>query len=1198
MNQKPDAGLALDLSAALPTSALPGSGADRTRVDITGVYGSAAARVALEFSRAGRERVTLVVCSDADAARVLAQDLHFWRTDNDAPVRVLTSADNFPYAEVHSDRRSAMSLSASLAALADAPKAPLLLCVDATALIRKLPPPDEFLLASVRLRRGDTWQHDSTLRGWIAAGYTRVPVVEDPGSYAVRGTVIDVWPAGARGPIRIELDDERIAELRAFDPETQVSDLTVSEVFVPPAQLALRADEHRERAKRRILELADTLDVPTSRARATAEDLSSGRPVFAEDAFLPVFYRELSSLFEYLPGTVRVVLSDPAAVVAAWKEELKHFEDATAQESNKLSSPPSALSLNEAELLVALSPHPLVTMSSVGTHGADDSGIDSFAVVRADLRLGSRPNDVALVRGATSKTRADKAGSLAPIVAHLARLRDAGMRTLLTARSELQASRLSDLLAHQGLQLRRLSGELNADLSALRADEVGVRVGALSSGVLLPGDGLAIVTDEDIFGTRTHRAKDKRTKGSVTRPFIEDLRALHVGDYVVHAEHGVGKYLGLTERVLGGAKIDLLIVEYAGSDKLYLPAYRLSQLQKYAGSQSAAPKLDRLGGSTFAKTKSKARSEVRKLADDLLRLYAEREAARTEPLGEAGDEYRAFEATFPYDETHDQAEAIDAVLGDLAQEKPMDRLVCGDVGFGKTEVAIRAAFRVALAGRQVAVLCPTTVLAQQHFRSFEARMAGYPLRVVCLSRFQSKKEQTEALKGVKDGTVDIVIGTHRLLSKDVHYKRLGLVVVDEEQRFGVAHKERLKQMKGEVHVLTLSATPIPRTLQLAVGGLRDLSLITTPPTDRRAVRTLVTRNEAGVIKEAIDRELSRGGQVYYVYNRVDGLYERAERIRELLPRARVAVAHGQMGTRGPDDESILEKTMLDFVDGHYDVLVATTIVESGLDIPRANTILIDRADNYGLAQLYQLRGRVGRGKERAYCYLLVPPADTLTDEARARIEAIERHTELGSGFKIASLDMELRGTGDLLGAEQSGTVSSVGFELFCRMLEDAVAELRGEVASNEVDPELSFDESALIGEAYVEDVGLRLSLYKRLASAADESQVEDIAVEMENRFGPLPEETLRFVRLMRIKTELRALRILGCEATSTVVTLHLREDTPLDPGKVLALVKKPRSPFKLTPDMRLTRRWDDGAKPGGMARTEELLEELQSCMLS
>jgi transcription-repair coupling factor (superfamily II helicase) len=713
-----------------------------------------------------------------------------------------------------------------------------------------------------------------------------------------------------------------------------------------------------------------------------------------------------------------------------------------------------------------------------------------------------------------------------------------------------------------------------------------------------------------VFGTRAKRKM--RREGSArdaSRPFLEDLRALSVGDLVVHTEHGVGKYLGLEHRDLLGpaivdpdgklhqpkTRVDLIVVEYGGGDRLYLPVHRLNQLQKWVsgeGGEAPKAKLDRLGGSTFAKKKAAVAKAVRQMADELLRLYAERQALPGEALPEPDDEYRAFEATFPFEETPDQQKAIEDVLRDLHTPRPMDRLVCGDVGFGKTEVAIRAAFLAAAAGRQVAVLCPTTVLAQQHFHTFAQRLDGYPFNVAALSRFQDTKEQNDVIKRLREGKLDVVVGTHRLLSKDVHFKNLGLLVVDEEQRFGVTHKERIKQLKTKVHVLTLTATPIPRTLQMAVSGMRDLSLITTPPVDRRAIRTVVTRYDESVIREAVNREMSRGGQVFYVYNRVGaeggGIYEKAQKVQELVPRARIGVAHGQMG------EKALEQAMLDFVEGRFDVLCATSIIESGLDIPRANTILIDRADLFGLAQLYQLRGRVGRSKERAYCYLIVPPPAAMSEEARSRIEALEKHTELGAGFKIAALDLEIRGAGDLLGAEQSGNVASVGFEMFCAMLDDAVHELRGDAAAydaHDLDPDLSLDVEAFLPDDYVSDVGVRLSLYKRFAGASSEDWVDDLAAEMEDRFGPPPESAARFVRLMRLKCELRALRVLGLEATRERVTLHFRNDTPIDADKVMKAVAKKNSPWKLAPDMRLTRR-SDADHADGLAAAESLVSEI------
>jgi transcription-repair coupling factor (superfamily II helicase) len=509
------------------------------------------------------------------------------------------------------------------------------------------------------------------------------------------------------------------------------------------------------------------------------------------------------------------------------------------------------------------------------------------------------------------------------------------------------------------------------------------------------------------------------------------------------------------------------------------------------------------------------------------------------------------------------------------------------VGFGKTEVALRAAFRVAMSGRQVAVLCPTTVLAQQHYRTFSSRLDGYPLRVEVLSRFVSRSKQLEVLTGLKDGTVDVVIGTHRVLSKDVHFAALGLLVVDEEQRFGVTHKERIKKLRTNIDVITLSATPIPRTLQLAVGGMRNLSLITTAPQDRRSVRTFVCRWDDHLIKEAIERELSRGGQVFFVYNRIEGLYERAQRLQDLLPNARIAIAHGQM------KPSLLDRTMTDFVEGAHDVLCSTAIVESGLDIPRANTILVDRADTLGLAQVYQLRGRVGRSDQRAYCYLITPPPNQMSEESRIRMEALERFSGLGAGFRVATLDMELRGAGNLLGSEQSGNASLVGFDMFVQMLNEAVLELKGEPLQQEIDPELSVELEHYLPEDYIDDIGLRLSLYRRFATAVDEASVDELAIEMEERFGAPPPPARAFVRLMSVKPLLRELRALGCEADRRRVTLHLREDTPIDPAKLMPLVATPGAGWSLSPDMKLTRRYREEEAGDAVDRVRSLIVELE-----
>lgn len=1187
---------------------------ERGRLDVAGVRGCASPALVATAARIGR-RIVLVV-DDLDAARLAARDISFFlgsgREDaedtGEGDVLVLATSESSPYAEVSPDRRAAMSRLATLSHLAQ--RRPWrVLVVPAAALARKVVPRSDLEKREIRIVADSEIDREALIRRLTEAGYLRVPVVEDPGTLAVRGALLDVWPPSSDFPIRVELYGDMVLSMRSFDPAEQKTLKDAGEhkhIWLPPVREAALDATSIKRARARVIDLAEAIDYPTTKTRALLEDIVAGRSFFGAEAFLPAYYDRLDSLFEYLDESALLLIEDPPAVTRALREELaRAIREGDLKSRSGPSFPVEALYLDEQDVSRAATGRATVVLHRLPVMGASDDGLSVFESLDASaiaFDLGS--SDQLDLTRAVKAARASKGknAGLGPFVRRLRHWREHGLRVVVAARAHTQAERLATLLRHQGVACKARAAPFDPawlEDTSSTPQEVEVVVGALGRGGVLPADARVLVTEEEVFGARVHRRKEGAAHADPTRPFLRDLRNLSAGDYVVHAEHGIGRYQGLVHKSVSGVTVDLIAIDYAGGDKLYLPVWRLSQLEKFVGADSAQPKIDRLGGSTFARSKARVAAEVRKMADELLRLYAQRRAAVTHALGPVDDDYRGFEATFPFDETADQARAIDDVNHDLESGRPMDRLVCGDVGFGKTEVALRAAFRVALAGKQVAVLCPTTVLAQQHLRTFEGRLSGYPLTIKPLSRFQSRKSQDETLALLKAGKVDIVVGTHRLLSRDVHFKDLGLLVVDEEQRFGVTHKERMKQLRTQVDVLTLTATPIPRTLQMAVTGLRDLSLITTPPVDRRAVRTIVTRADPTVLRDAVERELARGGQVFYVYNRVEKLHERALALQDLVPSARIAVLHGQMS------ETTLEETMLDFVEGRYDVLVSTAIVESGLDIPRANTMIIDRADLLGLAQLYQLRGRVGRSAERAYCYLVVPPPSAMSDEARARVEALERHTELGSGFQIASLDLEMRGAGDLLGGEQSGNVASVGFEMFCRMLDEAVHELRGEPVTHEVDPELSFDVEALLPEAYVTDVGVRLSFYKRLASAQDEAQVAEIAAEMEDRFGPPPEDAKRLVELMVLKTELRRLRVLGCEASSKLVRLYLRDDTPLDPAKVADLVRTSRGLWKITPDMRLSRRFEEdaarhgqssGEKRDGLANAETALSELASAL--
>lgn len=1129
-------------------------------VHLSGTAGCGAMGVAAEIRRQ-RQRTVLVVLPDAETLAAAAGDLAYLAPD--APLVRLLAAEGSPYSEAQPDRQATMLRLAALAELS-ARDAGALVLVDAPALMQRLVPPATIRRAVLSVELEGELDISALTRRLGESGYLRVPVVEDPGSFSVRGGLVDVWGPGMRRPARIDLYGDMVASIKGFDPDSQRTGEELPGLSLGPVRETILSEEVRERATSQLRELCDEHNYPSTRARQLVEELVSGRNAFGVAGYLPAFY-ELAELWDYLPEDTTVLFEDPARVVRRLEESAEGLSEQF-ERTTRPYYPPETLFTSLDQVQARLEQESIVCCARNFAQGRATTTFERTALVESDPVSLEQDDHAELQREVTAarSTRGKKA-VLEPLLERLAIWSDQGLNVVGVARTKTQARRLASLLHHRGISVDGFvaeDGELQDEVAETSSvARFTVEVGRLSRGMSAPLEGRVLITEEEIFGHRTHVAAPRKKRA--IQDALEDLRALVPGDHVVHSEHGIGRYLGLENRVLPNSiHVELLVVEYVGG-KLYLPVYRLNQIQKYAGGDS--PKLDRLGGQTFAKSKSKARRRAREMADELLRLYAERNNAEREPLPPPDDDYAAFEAAFPFEETPDQSAAIQDVIADLQQPTVMDRLVCGDVGFGKTEVALRAAFSVASAGRQVAVLCPTTVLAQQHYLTFRSRLADTPFEVRVLSRFQSKKEVAEIISGLAKGSVDILIGTHRLLSKDVQFKELGLVVVDEEQRFGVTHKERLKQLRTRVDVLTLTATPIPRTLQLAIGGLRQMSIISTPPINRRAIRTIVARPDDEVLRDAIERELSRGGQVFYVYNRIQGLDERAVRITQLVPRARVAVAHGQMR------ESTLEKTMLGFVEGSFDVLVTTAIVESGLDIPRANTMLIDRADLFGLAQLYQLRGRVGRSQERAYCYLLLPAPSEVSDDARSRIEALERYTELGSGFQVATLDMELRGSGDLLGAEQSGPVATVGVELFCQMLEEATRELRGEEVVHDVDPDLHFDLDALLPDDYIEEVGVRLSVYKRLASARDQSDVAHVAAEMEDRFGPAPPEAVRLVELMRLKVELRRLKVVVCEATRSGVSLRFRQDTPLDAAKLAQLVAAQRAKYRLHPDGRLTR---------------------------
>ncbi len=1155
------------------------------RIDVASIPRGALDWSIAEAASAHPERRFVVIAADLEEAYRHESNLRFLLPGENADVLLFTAADTSALLDVVPDRRAEMQRMAILAQLAEEQPWRVLI-VPAPALIRRVPPVDHVKSGLLSIEIAEQIERDDLVRRLSELGYLRVPLVEDRGTFSARGALIDVFGPDAALPFRIELDDDLVSRIRRFNPDDQKTVDEIDSLQLAASREVPDTPVGIARAKTAVRELCDEMNMPTLQARELVAELDRGSGALTSNALLPAYFDRLDTLFDYLPKDLRLVLSDPLAIASSVRVELQQAKDEYAARRDRPTFDLSAYYMNEDELTQQLLGYSAMVSHRLAVHGAagDDEGpiIAAFAQPgNALIRVSASDQQPLIAELRAQKGHGDR--GLQPLADQLREWTEQGVRVSLVGRTQHQADRLVDLLKSYGVPARIL-------------DEI--TLGELRDGFVLWSEGIVYVTEEEIFGSRVRQRRSQRQTRRQQQRFLEDLRELSPGDFVVHVDHGVGKYLGLQHKELSltamdrlhgrtAQTVEVMVVEYAGGDKLFVPVTRLGVIQKFKGGEGHQPKLDRLGGTTFGTKKGRVHKAVQQMAEELLKLYAERTAVRREPFEPTGTAYAEFEATFPFEETRDQEKAIEDVMADLEEPQPTDRLVCGDVGFGKTEVALRAAFRVAMSGRQVAVLCPTTVLAQQHYRTFSSRLDGYPLRVEVLSRFVSRSKQLEVLTGLKDGTVDVVIGTHRVLSKDVHFAALGLLVVDEEQRFGVTHKERIKKLRTNIDVITLSATPIPRTLQLAVGGMRNLSLITTAPQDRRSVRTFVCRWDDHLIKEAIERELSRGGQVFFVYNRIEGLYERAQRLQDLLPNARIAIAHGQM------KPSLLDRTMTDFVEGAHDVLCSTAIVESGLDIPRANTILVDRADTLGLAQVYQLRGRVGRSDQRAYCYLITPPPNQMSEESRIRMEALERFSGLGAGFRVATLDMELRGAGNLLGSEQSGNASLVGFDMFVQMLNEAVLELKGEPLQQEIDPELSVELEHYLPEDYIDDIGLRLSLYRRFATAVDEASVDELAIEMEERFGAPPPPARAFVRLMSVKPLLRELRALGCEADRRRVTLHLREDTPIDPAKLMPLVATPGAGWSLSPDMKLTRRYREEESGDAVDRVRSLIVELE-----
>jgi len=998
-------------------------------------------------------------------------------------------------------------------------------------------PPEYYVNLGRVLRREEEIDIDELTTHLASVGYSSMDIVEMPGQFARRGGIFDVYSPEADRPVRVELFGDEIESLRKFEPDSQRSSSAVEEALLLPLTETPVSEPLLSAVHQRLT--GNRLDAEDPELLSRALN-ASGVTVFPGwEFFCPVAGAD-RSLFDLFPK-VQVLVEEPAMVsnqLDRWwsKVEQRH-------ERSGIGSlvTPADIYLSPPELLAKIAALPGLEMDQLGA---------------VDVLDDSNPLDEITF---TSRPTLRFHGSIPAFLQQIKTLADQEVRMLLVAPNHGEVERLAGLLREYGQPYRLGSraqapgGEQAYDESSHLAGDFRTPVivqSAIASGVSLPDSNLVVFGANDFSDEAdvTARPVPRKAK-SKTAAFVSDFRDLTVGDYVVHVEHGIARYMGLKEIEQDSIKVEFMVLEFAEQARLYVPLTRLDLIQKYRSTEAGpAPVLNRLGSQQWAKTKARVRKAMQDMADELLKLYAQRKAAHGHAFPPDNEFQREFEDAFDYNETEDQISAIADVKRDMESPLPMDRLLVGDVGYGKTEVAMRAAFKAVQDSRQVAVLTPTTVLSFQHFETFRSRFKQFPIEIEMISRFRSPKEQKSILERVEAGKVDILIGTHRLLSKDLHFHNLGLLVVDEEQRFGVRHKERLKQMRREIDVLAMSATPIPRTLHMSLVGLRDMSVIETPPKDRMAIQTVVARFDEKLIRSALELELERGGQVYFVHNRVETIYEIAARIQELVPHARVTVGHGQMG------ESELERVMLAFMHGEYDVLVATTIIENGLDIPLANTILISRADRHGLSELYQLRGRVGRSNRRAYSYLLIPPEQELTDIARRRLAALKEFSDLGAGFKIAALDLELRGAGNMLGGEQSGHIEAVGFEMYTSMLEHAVSELKGEELPQRATTQLNLGISLRIDEDYIEEENQRLRIYKKIAGAQDEGMLGEIRAELEDRYGELPVGVQHLLEAASVRLQCERVGVAQVDRKRDQLHVRFTGQANVDPGRLMKLV--------------------------------------------
>ncbi len=1043
------------------------------------------------------------------------------------------------------------------------------------AICQRLPPKSDLVQYGELLIEGEEVDREDLIRKLVAGGYTRTMIVEEHGDFSLRGGILDVHSPLYDEPLRIEFFGDMVESIRLFAADTQRTIEPLKEAVLLPAREVILDRTDLNAIVGRIRTLAAEMGMPVTQVRQIVGQIKAEGIYPGIESLLPVIYTSLGTFFDYVPADTLFVTLEPGQLAAAAAEfetlALRSYESACSRQH--LCVPPSQIYLTWHELESRLSDFSQWSFKPFSLSPPAGSGQPQHTVFE------TKAHDPSGLRSALQQAQTSE-NPFQPLCDWINDQKKAGFTTFLVCRRPSNLERLVHILSSYNIKTAQIEDFFQAVYDQGR---IYLMYGLISNGFAWPEAKVSVMTDEEVFGTRYRsRKKPKRTQPTDLLNFGD----LKQNDWVVHAEHGIGQYGGLTKLNLEGVVNDFLLIHYQNNDKLYLPVERLTQVQKYMGVEGAPPMMDKMGGKTWDRVKQKIKRKTEKIAGELLKLYAARKVQQGHAFGEADSHFKNFEDGFPYDETADQLQAIHDVLDDMRRKVPMDRLVCGDVGYGKTEVALRAAFLAVSEAKQVALLVPTTVLAEQHYETFRQRFEHYPVEVASLNRFRPSREQRDIVAGIKSGHIDIVIGTHRLLQKDIEFNDLGLLILDEEQRFGVSHKEKIKRLRKSVDVLALTATPIPRTLHLSLLGIRDISIINTPPEQRRSIVTYVTDFNDTVITEAIRKELSRKGQIFFVHNHVQSIDRVAQHLQELVPEVRSAVGHGQMA------EKELERVMLDFMKCRIDMLVCTTIIESGLDVASANTIMINRADRFGLSQIYQLRGRVGRSDEQAYAYLFIPDESILSKNAQKRLKVLMEYSDLGSGFQIAMSDLKIRGGGTILGASQSGHIAAVGYDMFLKLMETSIAELKGEPIQEELSPEINLPFSAFLPEAYIPDIDQRLTLYRRLAKMTNLKGIGAIKDEMADRFGRVPDEANNL--LLKIMLKVLSVRA-GCKRLDLVghrLRLQFSELHQAKPFGIVDLVSKAGKRFQFTTDHFLKASLSPGTPNALLAQTKNILIEI------